>query len=398
MPRHILFYLTAGGQKAGKNVQAVFWKQGNNPPFHFISCAEGNSGSRMRAGIAVDGKGQSRIWGDRIVIDWKEEAEKTYGFRVDVLRRGRGSWILETDLGLRLLKEYRGSVNRLEFEEAVLQSLDGMDTLKADQYVRNSEGELLSTAEDGTRYIVKEWFADQECDLKDEREVLSAVRALALLHRQFRMIKRQETWNMRSMISLPLFEAMRRHNRELKKARTFIRGKRKKNEFELRVIGNFEIFAAQAVEAERGMERLYEIHGKEIADGYAVCHGEPDYHHILIGNGYTAVTEFNQMHLGVQMEDLYYFLRKVLEKSGWKIRLGDGMLNAYSAIHPLTEGEMEYLKIRLIYPEKFWKTANSYYCTNKAWISVKNIEKLQTAIRQTEEKKMFLKEVFGFEL
>ena len=181
MCQGIFFYLTAGSQKAAKNVQAVFWKQGNNPPFHFISCAEGNSGSRMRAGIVVDGKGQSRIWGDRIVIDWKEEAEKTYGFRVDVLRRGRGSWILETDLGLRLLKEYRGSVNRLEFEEAVLQSLDGMETLKADQYVRNSEGELLSTAEDGTRYIVKEWFADRECDLKDEREVLSAVRALALL-------------------------------------------------------------------------------------------------------------------------------------------------------------------------------------------------------------------------
>ena len=107
MCQGIFFYLTAGSQKAAKNVQAVFWKQGNNPPFHFISCAEGNSGSRMRAGIVVDGKGQSRIWGDRIVIDWKEEAEKTYGFRVDVLRRGRGSWILETDLGLRLLKEYR---------------------------------------------------------------------------------------------------------------------------------------------------------------------------------------------------------------------------------------------------------------------------------------------------
>ena len=61
----------------------------------------------MRAGIVVDGKGQSRIWGDRIVIDWKEEAEKTYGFRVDVLRRGRGSWILETDLGLRLFEEIK---------------------------------------------------------------------------------------------------------------------------------------------------------------------------------------------------------------------------------------------------------------------------------------------------
>ena len=129
-----------------------------------------------------------------------------------------------------------------------------------------------------------------------------------------------------------------------------------------------------------------------------MVHGDYNYHNLLVCQEGMAVTGFEHAHRDVQMEDLYYFLRKVLEKSGWKIRLGDGMLNAYSAIHPLTEGEMEYLKIRLIYPEKFWKTANSYYCTNKAWISVKNIEKLQTAIRQTEEKKMFLKEVFGFEL
>ena len=46
------------------------------------------------------------------MIDWKEEAEKTYGFQVDVLRRGRGSWILETDQGLRLLKEYRYQIEK----------------------------------------------------------------------------------------------------------------------------------------------------------------------------------------------------------------------------------------------------------------------------------------------
>ena len=291
------------------------------------------------------------------------------------------------------LKEYRGSVNRLEFEEAVLQSLDGMETLKADQYVRNSEGELLSTAEDGTRYIVKEWFADRECDLKDEREVLSAVRALALLHRQFRMIKRQETWNMRSMISLPLFEAMRRHNRELKKARTFIRGKRKKNEFELRVIGNFEIFAAQAVEAERGMEKLYEIHGKEIADGYAVCHGEPDYHHILIGNGYTAVTEFNQMHLGVQMEDLYYFLRKIMEKHDWNERLGRQVMESYERVLPVSEVERQVLYYLFLYPEKYWKQINFYYNANKAWVPAKSTEKIRKLEAQQEARESFIQTV-----
>ena len=87
-----------------------------------------------------------------------------------------------------------------------------------------------------------------------------------------------------------------------------------------------------------------------------------------------------------------------MEKQGWNQKLGMEMIHAYQEVRPLGDAEFENFCIRLAYPEKFWKTANSYYCTNKAWISVKNIEKLQTAIRQTEEKKMFLKEVFGFEL
>lgn len=106
------------------------------------------------------------------------------------------------------------------------------------------------------------------------------------------------------------------------------------------------------------MERLYEIHGKEIADGYAVCHGEPDYHHILIGNGYTAVTEFNQMHLGVQMEDLYYFLRKIMEKHDWNERLGRQVMESYERVLPVSEVERQVLYYLFLYPEKYWKQIN----------------------------------------
>ena len=141
-------------------------------------------------------------------------------------------------------------------------------------------------------------------------------------------------------------------------------------------------------------EQLYQ----EEMNRSGMTHGEYNYHNIIMTREGIATMNFEKFHRDIQVEDLYYFLRKVMEKSGWKLRLGDGMLNAYSAIHPLTRSETEYLKIRLIYPEKFWKIANSYYCMNKAWISVKNTEKLKTAIKQTEEKKMFLKELFGFEL
>lgn len=103
----------------------------------------------------------------------------------------------------------------------------------------------------------------------------------------------------------------------------------------------------------------------------SMIHGEYNYHNVLFMHGKIATTNFEKCRRDIQMEDLYYFLRKVMEKNGWKIRIGDGMLNAYSAILPLTKEEITYLKVRLIYPEKFWKIANSYYNTNKAWVAVK---------------------------
>ena len=74
------------------------------------------------------------------------------------------------------------------------------------------------------------------------------------------------------------------------------------------------------------------------------------------------------------------------------------MLNAYSTFLPLGEREMDYLAICLSYPEKFWKVADSYYRSSKTWISMKSVEKLEMAIRQTEEKKHFLETIFSFHL
>ena len=51
------------------------------------------------------------------------EALEQYDMEVRAVRKGRGSWICETDQGCRLLKEYRGTVKRLEFEDEVLRIL-----------------------------------------------------------------------------------------------------------------------------------------------------------------------------------------------------------------------------------------------------------------------------------
>ena len=79
----------------------------------------------------------------------------------------------------------------------------------------------------------------------------------------------------------------------------------------------------------------------------------------------------------MQVNDLYLFMRKILEKQNYDFRLGSRILDSYEQVRPLSMEEREYLSLRMQYPEKFWKLANYYYNTNKAWVPGKHMEKLE---------------------
>lgn len=306
------------------------------------------------------------------------------------VRKGRGAWICERSDGVKLLKEYRGTLRRLEFEEAVLASLKESGITAVDQYVRNGEGELVTVGEDGTRYILKDWFLDRECNLKERREILSAVAWIARLHQAFRKIAWKEEWNLGSILPPGLAAEMQRHSREMKRVRNFIRNKRKKSEFELCVIQHFASFYAQALEAQDGLELLGTNQGQ---DQLFLCHGDLNQHHILMGTQGAALIEFNQMHRGEQMADLYHFMRKVMEKHSWNEALGMAMLDTYDRILPIGKRERKCLYYLFLYPEKYWKQLNYYNNANKAWIPEKNVEKLKSLQLQQDQKTRFLRKI-----
>ena len=78
-----------------------------------------------------------------------------------------------------------------------------------------------------------------------------------------------------------------------------------------------------------------------------------------------------------------------MEKQGWNQKLGMEMIHAYQEVRPLGDAEFENFCIRLAYPEKFWKLANCYYNTNKAWIPGKHMEKLEKFLAQREKRVSF---------
>lgn len=319
------------------------------------------------------------------------EVLSQYELEILDVRRGRGAWLCETNQGLKMLREYKGTVKRLEFEDQVFAQMGEFGFLSVDRYVRNREGELLSSADDGTRWIVKDWFEDRECSLKDSREVLSAITKIACLHKMLQRIEFREEWNLGSILVQLPGEEMERHNRELVRARSYIRNKRKKTEFELCVIGNYDMFYEQAKEAWSGMKEFQQGAGN--GSEYRLCHGDLNQHHILMCPYDVAVVEFNRMHMGMQMEDLYHFMRKAMEKHDWDVKLGMAMLEAYSRVLPLSENDRACLHYLFLYPEKYWKQINFYYNANKAWIPARNIEKLKDLELQQPMRNEFISRI-----
>lgn len=109
------------------------------------------------------------------------EALAQYDLVADNVRKGRSGWICETSQGTMLLQEYRGTMKRLEFETQVLGQVRDSGLLQVDDYIRTTQGELISLSEDGTRHTLKHWYTGRECNIKDFKEILQAVTHTAKL-------------------------------------------------------------------------------------------------------------------------------------------------------------------------------------------------------------------------
>lgn len=322
-------------------------------------------------------------------------------YELDIIstRRGRGSYILETDQGLRILSDYTGSEKKALFQNCIMERIREGGYEKVDLILPNKEGELITKDWEENKYVVKEWYTGRECDTSSESEILAAVSNLAKLHRL--MYLRQE--HIRTMeestvdavyavfrqnftAQQPLAE-LQSQNMELKKIRSFIRKKNGKSEFERLFLNCFERYFEQA---ERALEWLQGQSFPESSAKGSVCHGDYNHHHVLMSGYDMATTNFECCRFDYQVSDLYRFMRKILEKHDWDPRLGMRMLETYTQVRPLPVQERRLLYVRLLYPEKFRKLANYYYGSSKAWISRRYLDKLEKLNRQETKKAQFV--------
>ncbi len=322
-----------------------------------------------------------------------------YDIEIISTRKARGAYFCETNEGAFLLKEAGISGGKAPLMRELLFRLESIPGIQTDTPVLNKDGEVLSVLGDGTKYILKKWFCARECDVRRERDILDAAANLARLHLYMNWKDIGAEEEIRIPTGRRTLDELRRHNRELKKVRAFMRGRVAKTEFEYRFLENFEKMYAVAERVTERMESSgYPTLHRESIEKQLLVHGDYNYHNVLFTQGRTATTNFEHFRVDIQAQDLYYFLRKVMEKHQWNVHFGRQLLDAYQNVRPLDVREKEFIALCLAYPEKFWKTANAYSNSNKAWIPEKSVEKLETAVGQLEEKEQFLENLFTFHL
>lgn len=322
------------------------------------------------------------------MYDYGLSTLEQYDLTAESTSRTRGALICRTEKGLVLLKEFKGTEKKLLRQQELLLEICGQGGT-VDCYIPNKEESLISRDKDGIPYTLQHWYEGRECDTRSKDDIYKSVCVLAELHRKMK-IPVSEMY-----IAPSLENEYRRHNQELKKIRSFIRKKGKTGSFEKLYLSAVEEFLEQG---EMALEELVDsaygsLRQSAIQNG-TVCHGEYNQHNVLMTAEGTAVTNFEHWGFDVQTADLYCFMRKILEKYNWDIRLGREMLRTYGRVKKISREEWKNLQIRFSYPEKFWKLSNYYYTHKKTWISAKNTEKLQNLLDQKKSWKYFCEECF----
>ena len=180
--------------------------------------------------------------------DKLEEVLKQYPCEVRTRRRTRGAFLLETDQGLRLLKEYSVSQARIEFEERIKQLLGQQGGLLVDHTYKNNREEYFTKDNYRNNWVMRRWYAGNECDIRDQRCVLRCASYLGRLHALMQLGNEEgESYIRKESVQ----QEMERHNKELKRVRSYIRSKKQKNEMEICLLGSYDLFYDQARSEER---------------------------------------------------------------------------------------------------------------------------------------------------
>ncbi len=318
------------------------------------------------------------------MADKMVEVYGAYDLQINQVMRGRGAFVLRTDKGIFQLKALDVNPSRLEAEYEFKESLVELGFDSIDYVVKNQDDQQYTCDRYGNPFVMRRFFLGRECNPTNNQDVIVGVRNLARFHQ----VGKEAFEKTEKDVHIRIIGDFKKRNQSIKRVNNYILRQKSKREFETKFLKTFDYFYGQGERCQKEYEGLCQCKNHL---GY--CHGMYNHHSLIINlddRPSVGTISFDKFYLGNQMDDLYHYIRKMVEKNDYSFGVLTTILDEYSRINPLTKEDYQYIYINYCYPEKLYKLGNQYMNGSKNWLSPKLLEKMNKFIEDEGKKQLIL--------
>ncbi len=292
---------------------------------------------------------------------------KEFGIHVNRCYKFRGMYICETNNGTKTISisDYTPVQIMLEYniKDHLIQK--GFTCLNQ---LHTSNKDAPYVIYHNRVYIMSDWNNGKATDFYNIDHVKNSVQLLAKMHIAGKGFINLPEGIGRAKIK-NLGDTYEKRYRETIKLKRKIENIGSKTDFEVLYIRNSDRYKefqeiSKGFTNSEGYQKLMD----QAVESQSVAHHKFTYHNIIkINDQDTVITGFEKSGYDVQLTDLGYLIRRIMQRNGWDINLLINIIEEYNKLIPLSQDEWAIMKGMIIYPERFAKLCNQYYHSKRRW-------------------------------
>lgn len=257
-----------------------------------------------------------------------------------------------------------------------------------ERYLPTKEGTLLCEV-DENHFVLTEAIRGRDCDFDNSEDVRIAAKALGEFHRASRGFLPEDSSSFRvDLFKLP--DVYKKRLAGLAKMKK--QAEKGRDLFDKRYLENVGYYIKQGQHALEILEKSdYHRLCKIAEQNGQISHNDFTHYNVRItDSGLGIIMNMESMGMDIPQYDLVNFIRRKMRKCDWNMEECENLLHEYDSVCRLTPGEMQVTAAILEFPQKFWRTANSYYNSRRGCVEKGHVQKLEETLSERELHGLFV--------
>jgi len=312
------------------------------------------------------------------------------------IKKIRGSYKVETDMGILCLKKTIHGIKRAENISDFVAELSKIGFNNTLHYLKTIDDNIFVKYKNMVFYAI-EWIDGNECHLENINEAQKCIQLMSKFHMASDKVDNKKLKIKNNLRNWP--QIYKNNIFELEKFKKIIKNKRLKNEFDLayyKFLDNYILRGTLALKILTNSN--YNLLVNAALDKKTICQDIFYYENTIKKDEETYIVDLNNIVIDLHVNDLGKLIGKLMYKNDyqWDFSKAELLIEAYNSENKLSKEELEIMLALIIFPHKFWKLGKKRYVKYKNWNELKYMHKLNRLLKYNELQQQFIEDYLNY--